>query len=272
MAYQKLNSADFGLAQSRERVYIVCSITKLVDFSKIQSSPKRLLKDIIDQTDQTTDIKAEFTDKIISLHSESPVYGCKIGDKRGGKSNIHSWDIGYNGQINKEKRRLMNAIMLERRKKHWAAKKGIVWMDGMPLTAAEIRTFHVSSNLTTMLDNLVAKKYLKIEKCKDLVDGKRVYKEDSPEGYNICKGKLSFPISKIIDPEGIAPTLTATDSNKLAVLIRNKYLRKLNQLELKRLCGFPESYQLPAGVNMYDLFGNMATPPVIVAILKLIYS
>ena len=28
--------------------------------------------------------------KILQLHKESPVFGCKIGDKRGGKNNIHS--------------------------------------------------------------------------------------------------------------------------------------------------------------------------------------
>lgn len=272
VAYQKLNSADFGLAQSRERVYIVCSLNKMIDFKQIQLQPKRILRDIIDTTDKSTDIKAGFANKIIELHQKNPVWGCKIGDKRGGSTNIHSWDIGYNGHISKEEQKLMNLILLERRKKHWASKKGIVWMDGMPLTETEIKTFYDGSNLNSMLSNLVAKKYLKLEKSKDLVNGKRVYKEDSPEGYNICKGKLSFPISKILDPDGIAPTLTATDSNKLAVLGDDKYLRKLNHLELKRLCGFPDTYQLPAGVNMYDLFGNMATPPVIAAILRLIYN
>ena len=123
-----------------------------------------------------------------------------------------------------------------------------------------------------MLDNLVSKKYLRLEKPKDLINGKRKYKEDSEPGYNICKGKLSFPISKILDPNDISPTLTATDSNKLALIIDNKYLRKLNKIELKRLCGFDENYKIDDTINMYDLFGNMATPPVITNILKLIYN
>ena len=123
-----------------------------------------------------------------------------------------------------------------------------------------------------MLNNLVEKKYLKLEKNKDLINGKREYKEDSKLGYNICKGKLSFPISKILDPNDVSPTLTATDSNKLALIIDNKYLRRLNKKELKRLCGFPDNYLIPDNVNVYDLFGNMATPPVITNILKLIYD
>jgi DNA (cytosine-5)-methyltransferase 1 len=123
-----------------------------------------------------------------------------------------------------------------------------------------------------MLDNLVSKKYLRLEKPKDLVDGKRKYKEESPEGYNICKGKLSFPISKILDPNDISPTLTATDSHKLAVIIDENTIRNLSSTEMKKMCGFPDSFIVPNHVNYYNLFGNMATPPVIEAILRLVYN
>ena len=144
----------------------------------------------------------------------------------GGKNNIHSWDIGFNGTLNKDEKELMHKIMLNRRKKHWA-EKNIVWMDGIPLTYEDITTFYKHDNLKNMLDNLVSMKYLRLEKPKDLVDGERVYKEELPEGYNICKGKLSFPISKILDPNDISPTLTATDSHKLAVIINDNTIRNL---------------------------------------------
>ena len=181
------------------------------------------------------------------------------------------FNIGYNGYISKDECELMNKIMLERRKKHWAVKKNITWMDGMPLTFEEISSFYINDNLQQMLDNLVKCKYLRLEKCKDLVNGKREYKEDSEEGYNICKGKLSFPISKILDPNDISPTLTATDSNKLSVIIDNNIIRKLNRTEIKKICGFPETFIVPPHVNYYNLFGNMATPPVIEVLLELIY-
>ena len=126
--------------------------------------------------------------------------------------------------------------------------------------------------LKEMLDNLVFKNYLRFEKCKDLVHGKRVYKEDSETGYNICKGKLSFPVSKVLDPDDVSPTLTATESNKLAVDINNSIIRRLNTLELTRICGFPDSFKIPDHVNSYDLFGNMATPPVIRELLKLMFN
>lgn len=144
-------------------------------------------------------------------------------------------------------------------------------MDGMPLTLNEIKTFYENKNLKKMLTNLVNKKYLKIEKPKKIIKNKRVYDDDGEDGYNICKGKLSFPITLILDPNSVSPTLTATDSHKLAVIVNNAYLRKLTDDELKLLCGFPTTFKLPANINKYDLFGNMVVPPVVEAILNCIF-
>jgi DNA (cytosine-5)-methyltransferase 1 len=140
-------------------------------------------------------------------------------------------------------------------------------MDGIPLSFEDIQTFLNYDELQQDLDELVAKKYITLEYPKDLVDGKRVPNESLTIGYNIAKGKLSFPISKILHPDELSPTLTATDSSKLAVLVGNT-VRQLNLKELKRLCGFPEEFSLPHGVNKYDLFGNMVCPPVVTEILE----
>lgn len=270
--YKKLNSSNFGCAQSRERVYIVCTKDNTFNFEYIKYKPKVNLNSIIDYANKQTTIDPTFSKKILELHKESPIFGCKIGDKRGGKNNIHSWDIGFNGNLTEDEKKLMNKIMLNRRKKHWAKKKKIVWMDGMPLTYEEITTFYKHDNLKNMLDKLVAMKYLRLEKPKDLVNGKRIYKKELPEGYNICKGKLSFPISKILDPNDISPTLTATDSHKLAVIIDDNTIRNLTSTEMKKMCGFPDSYIVPNHVNYGDLFGNMATPPVIKEIFEVLLN
>jgi DNA (cytosine-5)-methyltransferase 1 len=268
--YKKLNSSNFGCAQSRERVYIVCTRDTSFNFEDIIYKPNVNLNSIIDYANKDTEIDPTFSNKILQLHKESPIFGCKIGDKRGGKNNIHSWDIGFNGYLTKDEKELMNTIMLNRRKKHWAEKKQIVWMDGMPLTYEEIMTFYENNNLKNMLANLVDMKYLRLEKPKDLVDGKRKYKEELPEGYNICKGKLSFPISKILDPNYISPTLTATDSHKLAVIIDDNTIRNISSAEMKKICGFPDLFIIPEHVNYGDLFGNMATPPVIKEIFEIL--
>lgn len=268
--YKKLNSSNFGCAQSRERVYIVCTKDNTFNFEDIKYKPKVNLNSIIDYANKQTTIDPTFSKKILQLHKESPIFGCKIGDKRGGKNNIHSWDIGFNGNLTEDEKELMNKIMLNRRKKHWAEKKQIVWMDGMPLTYEEITTFYKHDNLKNMLDNLVDMKYLRLEKPKDLVNEKRKYKKELPEGYNICKGKLSFPISKILDPNDISPTLTATDSHKLAVIIDENTIRNLSSTEMKKMCGFPDSFIVHNHVNYGDLFGNMATPPVIKEIFEVL--
>tara|TARA_Y100000741_G_scaffold169860_1_gene128656 strand:+ start:1445 stop:2731 length:1287 start_codon:yes stop_codon:yes gene_type:complete len=273
ISYKKLNSSLFGCPQSRERVYIMCSKSYNLSniFDNIKYNKKSCyIKDIIDSTDKKSTLPENFTKVLLTTHKKKSIYGCKINDKRGGAKNIHSWDIGYNGSITEDESRLMSKIMLERRKKHWAIKKNIEWMDGMPLTFNDIKTFEKNHNLKTMLDKLVRMNYLKIEKCKDLINGKREYKEDSDEGYNICKGKLSFPITKILNPNDVAPTLTATDSNRLAIIVDNSIIRNLNKTELKKICGFPESMLIPSHVNMYDLFGNMATPPVITELIRLL--
>ena len=272
VSYKKLNATDFGVPQNRERVFIVCSLEKQVDLDKIEYvNPDNKLNSIIDYTAKYSDIESNFANKIMDLHSQTPLFGYKMQDKRGGQNNIHSWDIGVNGVLTIHERELMNKIMTERRKKHWAEKKNIVWMDGMPLTLSEISTFVDDANLKQMLDNLVAKNYLRLEKPKNLISGKRVYDETGEYGYNICKGKLSFPITNILDPSATSPTLTATDSNKLAVIIENTFIRKLNDNELKLLCGFPLSYKLPDDVNKYDLFGNMVVPNVVEGVLKCIF-
>lgn len=272
VSYKKLNATNFGVPQNRERVFIVCSLEKQVDLDKIEYvNPDNTLNSIIDYSAKYTDIENNFANKIMELHSQTPLFGYKMQDKRGGQNNIHSWDIGVNGVLTIDERALMKKIMTERRKKHWAEKKNILWMDGMPLTLSEISTFVNDPNLKQMLNNLVVKKYLRLEKPKNLISGKRVYDETGELGYNICKGKLSFPITNILDPNATSPTLTATDSNKLAVIIDNTFIRKLNDNELKLLCGFPLSYKLPNDVDKYDLFGNMVIPNVVEGVLKCIF-
>jgi DNA (cytosine-5)-methyltransferase 1 len=272
VSYKKLNAINFGIPQNRERVFIVCCLEKNINLDKIKYiNQNNKLNNIIDYTAKYTDINEIFANKILNLHLQTPLYGYKIQDKRGGDKNIHSWNIDINGSLTQNEQNLMNKIMTERRKKHWAKKKNIVWMDGMPLTFNEISTFINDNNLELMLNNLVIKKYLRLEKPKNLISGKRIYDENGELGYNICKGKLSFPITHILDPTSISPTLTATDSNKLSVIIDNKFIRKLNDNELKLLCGFPLSYKIPIDVNKYDLFGNMVIPNVVEGILECIF-
>ena len=260
-----INSSQVGLAQDRSRLFIIGSLTEKPNIT-IKEHTKNYMRNIIDEDDKTSNLPQEFLKKLLQIPKGNLV-GKSIKDKRGGDSNIHSWDIDYHGKISERKKVLLNTLLLQRRKKVWATEKKIKWMDGIPLSFKDIKTFLNYEELQSDLDDLVAKKYLVLEHPKDLVDGKRVASTKIPIGYNIAKGKLSFPISKILHPDELSPTLTATDSSKLAVYVGNT-IRQLNEKELKRLCGFPETMRLPENVNKYDLFGNMVCPPVITEILE----
>ena len=260
-----INSSQVGLAQDRSRLFIIGCLSEKPNII-IKPCINNYIKNIIDENDKTTTLPEGFLKKLLKI-PKAKLIGKSIKDKRGGDSNIHSWDIDYHGEISERKKTLLNTLLLERRKKKWAAEKKIKWMDGIPLSFEDITTFLPYDGLQEDLDDLVAKRYLVMEHPKDMVNGKRVPSEDIPIGYNISKGKLSFPISKILHPDELSPTLTATDSSKLAVYVGNT-IRQLNEKELKRLCGFPETLSLPNDVNKYDLFGNMVCPPVITTILE----
>lgn len=128
--YKKINSKFFGCPQSRDRVYIICSLNNIKISNLILNNTIIKLKDVIDYTDKSNNINNIFSKKIINLHKKKSLYGCKINDKRGGIKNIHSWSLGLNGNINNDEEKLLNNIMLQRRKKHWAKKKILNgWME-----------------------------------------------------------------------------------------------------------------------------------------------
>lgn len=268
VSWKVLDSIEFGLPQSRKRIFIVGTKDEKADltFSDKEFNP---LKTILESGLET--IKSDFTEKLFSYFEMEDLYGKSIKDKRGGDNNIHSWDIGIKGDVSDKQIVLLNKLFKERRKKHWAEKIGIDWMDGMVLTLNQISTFHENINLKFLLDDLVKKGYLKFEYPKKLVreiteNGERKYRtydETKPKGYNIVTGKLSFEINKILDPNGIAPTLVATDVSRLAVP-DNGGLRKLTIREGLRLFGYPEWYEIPVKeTEAFDLLGNTVAVPIV---------
>ncbi len=277
VTWKVLDSVNFGLAQSRKRVFIVGTKDEAIDLT-FEKFELKVLRDILETGKET--MKTDMVDKLLDNFDIKDLYGKSIKDKRGGENNIHSWDIGLKGEISEEQCLLLNKLFKERRKKQWAEKIGIKWMDGMPLTLNQISTFHNPdlfgnrADLKLMLHDLVAKGYLKFEHPKKFVleatengkISKRVYDETKPKGYNIVTGKLSFEINKILNPNDIAPTLVATDVLKLAVPDGNG-LRRLTKREGLRLFGYPETYEIPVSDSKaFDLLGNTVAVPVVKAI------
>ncbi len=268
ITWKVLDSIDFGLPQSRKRIFIVGTKDEKANLN-VTAKEFKPLKTILENGLKT--IKSDFTDKLFSHFEMEDLYGKSIKDKRGGDNNIHSWDIGIKGEVSDEQIILLNKLFKERRKKHWAEKIGIDWMDGMALTLKQISSFHKNNKLKALLDDLVKKRYLRFEHPKKLVREKtvngekkyRIYDETKPKGYNIVTGKLSFEINKILDPNDIAPTIVATDVSRLAVPDNNG-LRRLTKREGLRLFGYPEWYEIPVKeTEAFDLLGNTVAVPIV---------
>ena len=120
--WKLLNSKDFGLAQDRKRVYIVgtkIEAPSLDNFNERTTS----LKSVIESGKPT--VKSKFTELLLSHYSIEQLFGKSIKDKRGGKNNIHSWDIELKGKVSEDQKILLNQLFKERRKKHWAEEFGI---------------------------------------------------------------------------------------------------------------------------------------------------
>ncbi len=265
VSWNVLDSQNFGLAQSRKRIYIVGTLVSKIDLEHFEFTAANF-GDIMEKGLPT--VESEFTKCLFANYSPNEVIGKSIKDKRGGKDNIHSWDIDLKGKTTKAQRELLDILLKERRKKKWAEEIGIDWMDGMPLTVEQIRSFYDSSDLQSMLDDLVHKGYLTLEYPKALVEGQRMPDKSKPKGYNIVAGKLSFEFSKILDPDALAPTLVAMDVSKLGVVDGNG-IRHLTIKEGQKLCGYdPDTYDLSIikEKEAFDLLGNTVCVPVIAAI------
>ena len=163
-----MDSIEFGLPQSRKRIFIVGTKDEKTNLT-FSDKEFNALNTILENGLET--INSDFTEKLFRHFEMEDLYGKSIKDKRGGDNNIHSWDIGIKGEVSDDQIIILNKLFKERRKKHWAEKIGIDWMDGMALTLKQISTFHNNDNLKSLLDDLVRKGYLRFEHPKKLVKG-----------------------------------------------------------------------------------------------------
>lgn len=270
VSWRVFDSLEFGLPQSRKRIFIVGTKNVKVDLNG-NDQHFALLESIFEKG--LPIMESNFVSKLLSHFEIEELYGKSIKDKRGGENNIHSWDIEIKGSVSKKQVEILNKLFKQRRKKNWAEEIGIDWMDGMPLTLNQIATFvNLPQNeLLELLEDLKDKGYLRLEHPKKLIKiisengsvTSRIYDETKPKGYNIVTGKLSFEINKILNPKDIAPTLVATDISKLAVP-DGKGLRRLTIREGLRLFGYPEWYNIPTKeADAFDLLGNTVAVPVV---------
>ena len=277
VSYRVLNAKDFGVPQDRKRIYIV-GVKKnkrkvnMNNFYHVDAT----VGDILEHGLPLSNTK--FVQNLLSHYDVTQLDGKKIKDKRGGADNIHSWDIELKGPVSDDQKKLLNEMLKARRQHKWAEEWGIEWMDGMPLTTSQIRTFYQHPHLQQMLNDLTSKGYLTYEHPKKkvvthaVVDGRNVTTArrtpdtSKPKGYNIVAGKLSFEVSEILSYNGIAPTMVAMDMHRIHV-IDGEGIRPLSLREGLRLFGYPDDFifDIPTK-DGYDLLGNTVVVPVIKAV------
>ena len=263
VSWRVLDAKGFSIPQERKRIYIVGTKAKAPDID-VFDEKSATLNSVFERGLPTK--SSRFIDLLMNQYTIEGLHGRSIKDKRGGTNNIHSWDIGYKGPVSDDQKKLLNMLLKERRKKKWAEDYGIDWMDGMPLTIDHIRSFFPHDDLEHLLQDLVDKKYVKKEHPKRKVGNKRIQDENLPIGYNIVAGKKSFEISKVLDPNSIAPTLVAMDMQHLFVA-DNGGLRNLSLREGLRLFGYPDDFNFNIEQELgYDLLGNTVVVPVISAV------
>lgn len=268
VTWKLIDSSKHGVPQRRVRIYMVGHLHHLPNLEKLTEN-RITTGRFIDETEDFT--PSPFSVLLSQKFKPHELYGKSIKDKRGGNNNIHSWDLELKGTVSNRQRELLSDILKKRRYKKWAEMKGIEWMDGMPLTMQEIKSFRNYDGIEQDLEDLTAKGYLTFEhpKKKIIVNGvsKRVYHTEAPKGYNIVAGKLSFPYTHIIDPEDLCPTLVATEAGRIAVSTKHG-VRPISVKEGLAFSGFPNQYDLSMleYKEAFDLIGNTVMPPVIQSI------
>lgn len=224
--------------------------------------PTQGLKTILEKNPnlQPTVAEIAFQTKLLAKYQAKDLIGKKIGNKRGGVNNIHTWDFDYLGSVSEDEKDLLDNLITERRKNKYAIAHGTPDKDGIPLTEEEIKTFYSgkTGSLSSVLSSLVSKGYL----------------NKKSSGYDIAGGKLSFPYANILDPESVAPIIVASDADRLAIAEGNK-LRRLTETEFKRLFGFKDTFKIPEDVSqraVFDLFGNSVVIPMAKAVTALLFA
>lgn len=267
-----LNSSNFGVPQNRVRIYLVCALghePKLTiesclgaaDSHKFKKTllqkelfatvePHRCVKEILQhKVDErywcTSTFVSQLTDALQG-RSFDKLHGVRLIDTRGGNS-IHSWDLGTKGHCSDEERALMEALIGNRRKKHFGTEQ-----DGKMLSIAQIKTFWDKPGLKRLLTTLVTRGYLREE------DGK----------YNPTCGNMSFEVFKFLDPDSISITVVTSDAHRLGV-VQDGRPRRITPRECARLQGFPDNFVLsPDDTCAYRQLGNSVSVPVIASIFN----
>lgn len=269
VSHKVLDGTDFGVPQARKRAF-VCAVLgdEPIDMGAVkESDDKKTLGDIMERG--LPALGGDYMNSLLSKRNAKDLAGYIITDKRRGDKTLHSWDFGMHGEVSEDEKFVLETLLSEHRKRKYAEQLGVKWRDGMPLNEEQLveATGFDSKKLVPLLDSLTEKGYLMRKRpyCDDSLEER----EDLPLGWKIITSRIHFPIHRILGPDDVCITLTATDAGHIGI-IDGDGIRKLSIRECLRLFGFPESYDLSCvtETQAYDLVGNSICVPVVAAVMK----
>lgn len=283
--YKVLNAFDFGLAQSRERIFIV-GFRNDIDHSDFEY-PKpynflpnlsSILEDTLVQREHKESIqesKNSFNMAAIANKGNFFIFS----DVRNGEYTIHTWDLIETSALEKE---ICVRMLKNRRNKKYGSK------DGNPMSLEHIQELFAPKLLP--LDEVEEQYSVTKEQLDDLIEKKILrFKEGK---YELANSKISSGINgvyRIFLPEShVFSTLTksgsrdfvATESipeaieDKKAYFIENIFMkqkyRPVTMREGARIQGFGDDYKFDdvAYSTAMGLLGNSIAIPVVKEVSK----
>ena len=285
--YKVLNAFDFGLPQSRERLFIVGIRKDLSKYpfcfpNKQNSLPflsDILEKDININLEKNNPISCKNSFHMAAIANKGNFY--IFSDVRNGDYTIHSWDLI---DMSPKEKFICMLILKNRRKPLYGGKDGnpmtaqnIIDLD-LNLTIADIDKFESPITLDD-IEGLVKKKILKkINNKFEFVHSKissgingiyRIFLPKSHVFSTLTRSGNRDYIAEISIPNEI--------KNKKEYFIqeiyRKKKYRKIRITEAKRLQEFPDSFLLEANYNKsLGILGNAVAVNVVEAISKQLFE
>ncbi|MGT9765775.1 DNA cytosine methyltransferase [Neisseria meningitidis] len=133
--WKVLNAKDFGIPQNRKRIYLTGSLKSKPDLS--QKTTTTQIKNII--LEGAPPKKTPFNKKILKKFSPPQMCRKTKKNKRGGEKQFSQLGYLIKRRSNRRKETIFKIPSKRTEEKKWASEIGIDWMDGMPLTKAQIQ-------------------------------------------------------------------------------------------------------------------------------------